>query len=270
MRASWKLGRIAGIDLYVHWTFALLLVFIAGRSGGLAAVALTIAAFGCVLLHELGHALAARLYRIGTADITIYPIGGVARLERMPHASGPELVIALAGPAVNVAIAFALGIMTSVLAALGEWPLRLALTELFWINVGLAAFNLLPVFPMDGGRVVRALLSNWVGRVRATTIAATLGRALALAAGCYFFLEGMYVQVFLAAFIYFAAGVELTQVLAEADRRIRWNFPGFGPTPHRPGQVPPGYGWVQRGQGVWQLAPIQVHADASYRRRSWN
>ncbi len=269
MRASWKLGRVAGIDLYVHWSFALLLVFIASGAGGIEAVALTIAAFGCVLLHELGHALAARMYRIDTADITIYPIGGVARLERMPHSAGPELVIALAGPAVNVAIAMVLGIFTGVLAAVGEWPLWMAMTQLFWINVGLAAFNLLPVFPMDGGRVMRALLTGWVGRVRATTIAATLGRFLALAAGCYFFLEGMYVQVFLAAFIYFAAGVELSQVLAEADRRIRWNFHNFGASQHQhqSGPIPPGYRWVQRGQGVWQLSPIPVRSEP--RGRTW-
>src|SRR4051812_43022261 len=104
MRTSWKLGRVAGIDLFLHPSFFILLAFY-GASRGMEAILLVSAAFGCVLLHELGHALMARGFGIGTEDITLYPIGGVARLRRMPKAPGAELLIALAGPAVNVVIA---------------------------------------------------------------------------------------------------------------------------------------------------------------------
>src|SRR3954471_5770194 len=107
MRMSWKLGRVAGIDVFLHPSFLILLAFFA--PGGLESVLLVSAAFGCVLLHELGHALMARRFGIGTEDITLYMIGGVARLRRMPKAPGAELLIALAGPAVNVVIAVALG-----------------------------------------------------------------------------------------------------------------------------------------------------------------
>src|SRR3954454_2838628 len=104
-RMSWKLGRVAGIDVFLHPTFLLLLAFVGMRQGGLGSILLVSAVFGCVLLHELGHALMARRFGIATEDITLYPIGGVARLRRMPRAPGAELAIALAGPAVNVAIA---------------------------------------------------------------------------------------------------------------------------------------------------------------------
>src|SRR3954471_21465446 len=106
---SWKLGRVAGIDVFLHPTFLLLLAYVGMLQGGMGSILLVSAAFGCVLLHELGHALMARGFGIGTEDITLYPIGGVARLRRMPKAPGAELLIALAGPAVNVVIAVALG-----------------------------------------------------------------------------------------------------------------------------------------------------------------
>src|SRR5262249_34202345 len=105
MRMSWKLGRVAGIDVYLHPTFLFVLMFPAVTEGGLFGLALVLAGFGCVLLHELGHALTARRFGIATEDITLYPIGGVARLSRMPRSPGAELLIALAGPAVNLAIA---------------------------------------------------------------------------------------------------------------------------------------------------------------------
>src|SRR3954471_19436421 len=101
---SWKLGRVAGIDVFLHPTFLLLLAYVGMLQGGMGSILLVSAVFGCVLLHELGHALMARRFGIGTEDITLYPIGGVARLRRMPKAPGAEIVIALAGPAVNVAI----------------------------------------------------------------------------------------------------------------------------------------------------------------------
>src|SRR3954452_19135499 len=120
-RMSWKLGRVAGIDVFLHPTFLLLLAFVGMRSGGIGSIVLVSAVFGCVLLHELGHALMARRFGIETEDITLYPIGGVARLRRMPRSPGAELALALAGPAVNVAIAaiLALGLTFAPFEVLG-------------------------------------------------------------------------------------------------------------------------------------------------------
>jgi Zn-dependent protease len=255
MRMSWKLGRVAGIDVFLHPTFLLLLAFVGATQGGLEAVMIVSAAFGCVLLHELGHALMARQYGIDTEDITLYPIGGVARLQRMPKSPGAELLIALAGPAVNVALAAGLFVVNVFLWPAG-WDAP-PIAEFFWtlltINVGLALFNLVPAFPMDGGRILRALLSGWLGRARATQVAATLGRGLALLFGVFMLVNWpfsqIFLQVLLAAFIYFAAGVELNQVLAEERRREFGSDNGVW-------FAPPGYRWVSRGNGVWQLAPV--------------
>lgn len=193
MKWSWRIGRAAGIDLYLHATF-LILVGWFGLSyyqlrhnfhdvvNGLTFIG-TI--FFIVLLHELGHALAARRFGIETRDITLLPIGGVARLERMPEKPMQELVVALAGPAVNLALAGvfymllhwskALSELTNVTLVGGPF-----LAKLFWWNIGMAAFNLVPAFPMDGGRVLRALLASRLDYVRATHVAATVGQGLAL------------------------------------------------------------------------------------------
>lgn len=193
MRGSWRIGQLAGIGIFVHWTFLILPVLVAfstfSAGGGLAAVSsavlLVLAIFGCVVLHEMGHALAARRYGVPTRDITLLPIGGVARLERMPTQPSQELVIALAGPAVNVVIAtvlfFALALMGnieqvfSVSFLAGPFLARLMLA-----NVVLVAFNLLPAFPMDGGRVFRSILAMFMRYDRATDIAAGLGQMMAL------------------------------------------------------------------------------------------
>jgi Zn-dependent protease len=257
MRFSWKLGRVAGIDLFLHPTFLLLLAFVgATHQDSLVSIALVSAVFGCVLLHELGHALMARRFGIETLDITLYPIGGVARLMRMPRAPGAEMLIALAGPAVNVVLAGGLLVFQAVSGTLDPWATEgLAgsfLTSLVTINLGLALFNMIPAFPMDGGRVVRAALSGWLGRTRATEIAATLGQGLALVFGLYCLSQGMFLQAVLATFIYMAARMELAQVHAEDRSRQQ---PG-----HDSGVwvAPPGYTWVSRGPGIWQLAPIGV------------
>jgi Zn-dependent protease len=263
MRFSWKLGRVAGIDLFLHPTFLLLLAFVGTTQGGLIAVALVSAVFGCVLLHELGHALTARFYGIRTEDITLYPIGGVARLSRMPRKPGPELVITLAGPAVNLAIA---GAIAAGLAVVGPfWPdhldtLPLAfLSALIWINLTLAAFNLVPAFPMDGGRVLRAVLSGWLGRLRATEVAAGLGKTLALAFGLWSLTQGQVLHALLAAFIYFAGAAELARVRFE-----EWD--GRGPRGGRVGDdglAGNRSRWVHVGSGVWLLEPVPV-ATADY------
>jgi Zn-dependent protease len=261
MGMSWKLGRIAGIDIFLHPTFLLLLVYVAMTQGGIGSVILWSSVFGCVLLHELGHALTARRFGIATEDITLYPIGGVARLRRMPRAPGAELLIALAGPAVNVLIVMALWAVQALGLTGSPWSpnlLGLFVDDLILINLGLALFNLIPAFPMDGGRVLRALLSGWIGRERATVIAAGIGRALALGFGLYCLFHLMFLQALLAGFIYLAAGSELARVLAE-EEHVRGHRPWTRTDPAA-GQgiwtAPPGFRWVSRGNGVWQLAPI--------------
>jgi Zn-dependent protease len=266
MRASWKLGRVAGIDVYLHPTFLLLLAFIGAGQGGLASVLLLSATFFCVLLHEFGHALTARRFGIETEDITLYPIGGVARLRRMPKAPGAELLIALAGPAVNALIVLGLGLFRWFVFAgspLSFSPLDQFLIELIVINAALGIFNLIPAFPMDGGRVLRALLSGWLGRARATMIAAGLGRGLSLLFGLYSLTNflGTYdltylVHMVLAWFIYMAAGAELTRVLAE--ERSREFYYVNHPDAEEIWTAPRGFQWVNQGNGIWHLAPVVV------------
>jgi Zn-dependent protease len=256
---SWKIGRVAGIDLYIHPTFLLVLLFPGVLSGGPVSVLLVLAVFGCVLLHELGHALAAQQFGIRTRDITLYPIGGVARLERMPRAAGAELVIALAGPAVNVAIAGALLLVAIVSggALFSGTVLEVFMTELLAINVILAVFNMLPAFPMDGGRVLRALLSSWMSRARATSIAARIGRVIAVLMGTVGFVyTGNLMLVPLAIFVYMVSRAEEAQVLAEESRRT-YGMDGRGIW-----VAPPGYRWVDMGNGSWQLAPVVVHVGS--------
>ena len=193
MAGSWKIGRIAGIDLYVHFTFVLLLgwvVFqeyaahgnVAEAAGGLIFI---IALFGIVVLHELGHALAARYYGIPTRDITLLPIGGVARLERMPDDPKQEFVVAVAGPMVNVVLAAGIYVILVLGQGLASMNQMLQaggdlLSRLFAVNVTLVVFNMLPAFPMDGGRVLRALLAMRLNYVRATHVAANIGQAMAI------------------------------------------------------------------------------------------
>ena len=265
MRMSWKLGRVAGIDLFLHPTF--LLILLPGLTGGLSPLFI-VALFGCVVLHELGHALMARRFGIETLDITLYPIGGVARLQRMPRAPGAELLIALAGPAVNFAIVA--GLLGLELLGIGgmesDSSLGAFLAGLMLVNLILGLFNLIPAFPMDGGRVLRALLTGWLGRVRATSIAATIGRTLAVAFGVYSLLIVFPPNLFhvaLAAFIYFVAGAEESSVLAEEQKRAYYTPPDQGIW-----TAPPGYHWVQQGNGVWRLAPVVVTNGGSRRNSS--
>lgn len=221
MFRSLRLGSLAGIDIYVHWTFLLLLGFfllsgLAAGQGAVAAllnVAFVVTLFGCVVLHELGHALAARRYGIPTRDITLLPIGGVARLERMPRQPLQELVVALAGPAVNVAIA---AVLAALLWPAGGWQGLLTggsfLHKLLQVNVMLVAFNLLPAFPMDGGRVLRSLLALRMDYVRATDIAAGVGQAMAVLFGLLGLLVlGNPLLVLVGVFIFLGAGAEARQ-----------------------------------------------------------
>jgi Zn-dependent protease len=234
-RWSWRIGRIAGIDVYVHATFPLLFLWIAlselGRASGRAVVAtllLTVAVFVIVVLHECGHALVARRYGIRTRDITLLPIGGIARLERMPREPRQELLVALAGPAVNVVLAVLLyGVLAargvtsaaSLLAqSAGAPSLTNALAQLLGINVWLAAFNLIPAFPMDGGRVLRALVVRRShDYVKATMIAARTGRALALVFAILgIFWLGSPMLALIALFVWIAATSEALTVRTAA------------------------------------------------------
>jgi Zn-dependent protease len=196
---SLRIGSAFGIPIHLHWTLLLLpaWVLFATRDleepGPLFYLAATAVVFACVVLHELGHALAARCFGIGTRDITMYPIGGVARLERMSEKPLEELCIAVAGPAVNVVIALLLAAVLVPLwvlhpAAPRELPV-LFLGFVLMANGVLAVFNMIPAFPMDGGRVLRALLSSFLGHLRATRVAAGVAAVLAACLALWGFLS---------------------------------------------------------------------------------
>lgn len=222
---SWKLARIAGIDVYVHATFFMVIAWIAlvhwSESQNLAAViegvAFILALFACVVLHEFGHALTAARYGIRTRDITLLPIGGLARLERMPDVPIQELWVALAGPAVNVVIALVLLAALGTSAAWWETVEGVGVTtggfaeRVMAANVFLAGFNLLPAFPMDGGRALRALLATRMEYTRATQRAATIGQGMAIAFA-FIGLQGNPMLLFIALFVWIGAAQEASVV----------------------------------------------------------
>ena len=225
MNGSWRIGRLAGIDVFVHWTFLLLVGFLAIRHytehqdtrEALWGLLVIVSLFAIIVAHELGHALAARRYGIQTRDITLLPIGGVARLERMPEKPSQELVVALAGPAVNVVLAAALFvglylnrdvIRMSEAARVGGSYLQ----QMLAVNVGLVIFNMLPAFPMDGGRVVRALLAMKLDYVRATRIAGKLGQAMAILFAVWGLFGPNYMLLFIALFVWSGAAQESSMV----------------------------------------------------------
>ena len=228
MKWSWRVGRIGGIDLYVHSTFVLLLAWVAAahyleRRNWMDAVSgllFVVTLFGIVVLHELGHALTARRFGIRTRDITLLPIGGVARLDRMPDDPKQELLVAVAGPAVNAVLAvvlFAILIPVSGLSGLTNVAIvgGQFLVKLIWVNVALALFNLLPAFPMDGGRVLRALLAMRMDYVKATNVAASVGQGMALLFG----FVGLFMNpflVFIALFVWIGAAQEAAMVQMKA------------------------------------------------------
>ncbi len=199
---SLSLGKISGIPIYVHWSFIAIIAYAVylGYSNGFGVwgtawyLMLVLSVFGCVLLHELGHSLSARRYGIGTEDITLLPIGGLARLQYMPRKPIQELVIALMGPAVNVVIAIVLLLVHFLffggfdeMTFPGNFGVNPFVTGLLFINILLVAFNMIPAFPMDGGRVLRALLSFRLSYVNATKIASIVGKFAAICFVAYGF-----------------------------------------------------------------------------------
>ncbi|MFU8825941.1 MAG: M50 family metallopeptidase [Brevefilum sp.] len=228
MKSAWHIGRIAGIDIKIHFTFFFILIWFglsAYMNGGTISAALTnvlliLTLFLCVVLHEFGHALTARLFGIQTKDITLLPIGGVARLESMPEDPKEEFLVAVAGPAVNVVIAG--GLFTGLLfSGVFSQPLNLpGLLSSFWVqiliaNITLVLFNLIPAFPMDGGRVLRATLALFIDHTKATRIAAHIGQGLAILMG----IAGLFINPWLiltAVFVWFGAGAEAQTVEMKA------------------------------------------------------
>ncbi|MDH4090900.1 MAG: site-2 protease family protein [Cyclobacteriaceae bacterium] len=229
MKGSFKLGNIAGIGIFIHWTFSILIAFIIFsnyRQGQSAiqilwSVLFVISIFITVFLHELGHALAAKRYNINTKDITLLPIGGLARLERIPEKPSEELVVAIAGPTVNIALAAITGLLISV-PDTESMTLQLTASvnssnfflNFLVVNIWLALFNLIPAFPMDGGRVLRAILSMNMDRRRATNIAAKIGQVLAMV----FVFIGFYANpflIFIGLFIFLGAQAEASMTQAK-------------------------------------------------------
>ena len=217
------IGRVAGTEIKVHLTFFILVAFwgIAGYeqggpTGAVAACLLLFALFACVLLHEFGHILMARRFGVRTPDVILLPIGGVARLERIPDEPKQELLIALAGPAVTLAIVL---VVYALLALGGEAP-RFGeldpdgpfLETLMRVNFYLLVFNLFPAFPMDGGRVLRALLASKIGLVAGTRIAARFGQASAVVVGLYALSAGQPLLALVSLFVFLGAGAEAAAV----------------------------------------------------------
>jgi len=233
---SWaaRIARVAGIDIKVHVTFLIILVLGGlqwsadyGAVGFAFGAALMVALFSCVVLHELGHSLVAKAYGIGVREIVLLPIGGVALLGSLPDKPRQELAIAAAGPAVNVVIAGVLWAVAGLEPGLGVLdghglvegvvPPPSVGTFLTWLliaNVTLVAFNLIPAFPLDGGRMLRAILAMATDYAKATRIAAVIGQAAAIGLGILGVLTGNFILALIAVFIFFGAGMESFQAQA--------------------------------------------------------
>ena len=224
MTWSFRIARIAGTDVKVHFTFLLLVAWWAmsgyqegGTPGAIHATILLLSLFTCVILHEFGHILMARRFGVRTPDVILLPIGGVARLERIPDKPREELLIALAGPFVTLVLAAVFygwlvltgQSITTPSNELAHAPLAVALLVM---NVILLVFNLIPAFPMDGGRVLRALLASKLGFVKATRIAASIGQGLAIPAGIYGLFKPEPMLVLIALFVFLGAATEAAAV----------------------------------------------------------
>lgn len=233
MSWAYRVARVAGIDIKIHVTFLLILVLGGmewgrhhGTGGFVFGVLLMLALFTCVTLHELGHSLAAQRFAIPVREIVLLPIGGVAMLGKLPEKPVQELIIAAAGPAVNVVIAVALALVGApALRTLdgnglleGAAPAPSPETFLFWLlaaNITLVVFNMIPAFPLDGGRMLRAVLAMFTDYARATRIAATIGQGAAVILGILGVMSGNFILAIIAVFIFFGAGMESFQARAK-------------------------------------------------------
>ncbi len=227
MRWSLRIGSVGGTAILIHVTFLLFLAWLGAvyySRGGIEAAwqgtIFIVIIFLCVLLHELGHVFAARRYGIQTSDVTLWPFGGIASMERMPDKPSEELIVALAGPAVNVVIAAVLLLWlgpqldAESLASIEDPAVSLA-AKVAGANIILVIFNMIPAFPMDGGRVLRALLSMRMGNARATELAATIGQGFAVVFGVVgVFYNPMLIVI--AVFIFLAASSEASQAQLRA------------------------------------------------------
>ena len=219
-----KLMRLAGIDVYLHWTYFLAPLYIvystrdfdqAWLVNGVLFFLLLNLSF-CVLLHELGHALMARRFGVPTKDIIITPIGGLARLAWMPKKPNQEFAISFAGPLVNLLIAVLLGVIVcfaggSLLPSLSFEGMSQLPVVMLWINLALFLFNLIPAFPMDGGRMLRSVLAKRMSYLRATLIAARLGQLSALSFSIFVLWENQYPLILVGVFVFVSAQFELNQ-----------------------------------------------------------
>lgn len=230
MGGSFEIGRIFGIPVRVHWLFLILVAmfgFMGLLNGGLVpalmSVVYIVALFGCVLVHELAHSLVGRRFGVKVESITLLPIGGVAAMEEMPRKPSEEFMMAIVGPVTSLAIGAGIGAIIYLTEGAAGLHRRFdpvtgsLLSGLMWTNFVIAGFNLLPAFPMDGGRVLRAVLAHYMGQVRATRIAANLGQAVAvlLGLGGLLVLHNLWLVV-IAVFIYIGAGQESKQVQLQA------------------------------------------------------
>jgi len=231
MKKSLRIGTAFRIPLFLHWTFLLIPAYfmisavLMGRPplAVLADLTLITVIFVCVVLHEVGHALAARRFGVQTRDIILMPIGGVARLERIPKHPGEELLIALAGPGVNAGIVVMLMMITLPFTGLNGLiyptsPYTSFIGKTVAVNLAMIVFNMLPAFPMDGGRVLRAILSMQIGHLRATRMAASVGQAMAICLGLAgLFLFNNLMLVFIAGFVYLGAAQEVRTAAIESS-----------------------------------------------------
>lgn len=238
------IGRFLGIDLFIHWSFWCLLFGVGGyaliQGAGWRDAAIQmlqiVALFTCVTLHEYGHAMMARAFKVNTVDITLLPIGGLARLERMPRIPWQELLVAVAGPAVNVAIALIVfvvmlvGVQTGWISSISGETLGELLESAFfhpigWLmmmNVVLVVFNMIPVFPMDGGRVLRSVFAMIWNYRFATRLASRIGIVAAIAICVFALNSGNPVLALIAIFIGYAGWSEARQVeMVESVRGVR-------------------------------------------------
>jgi Zn-dependent protease/CBS domain-containing protein len=229
MKRSLKIGSVYGIGIFLHWTFLLLVAaifayyYVQSQSLGaaLSGVGLILAVFLCVILHELGHALTARRFGVPTRSITLYPIGGLARLERIPSEPMKEFWIAIGGPAVNIVITVVLALVLLVTGGTFapdalQSPGQHLIASLMWINAVLVGFNLLPAFPMDGGRVLRSLLALRQDYAQATQTAANVGQAMAILFGLIGIMWFNPILLFIALFVYVGAQQESRQAMYRA------------------------------------------------------